>query len=123
MLDLSGVEANDGKIKGTYNLRITSAKLAKSKSKGEQMIKIEWGFADGKFGAMRIHESFMLEGAGGDIGRGKLAHLLDTISVPRTLESTDAMLNKLITAEVGPDKDDYTKIKSFKAAVDETETF
>lgn len=117
--DLSGVKASNGKPKGKYNLKCLAAKVKKSQ-KGEDMFALEFCIKGENFNNFKIYDNFMLQGNGAQYAMPKLAYLMDQIEVPRdAISDSTPWLNKMVTAEIGQDKDGRNIVKEYSKLVEE----
>ena len=110
--DLSGETASSGKPKGKFTLRCLSAKIKQSK-KGEDMFAVEFMIAGKEFNKFKIYDMFMLQGAGAVYAKPKLAYLMDRMGVERNLDNLTPWLSKTVDAELGQDKDGFTKVREY----------
>lgn len=111
--DLSGITASNGKPKGRFTLRVLEAKIKKSRA-GEDMFSIKFCITGKEFNKFTMSDLFMLQGKGAEFAMPKCAYLMDMLEIPRdSLANTQVFLNKLIDAEVGQDKEGYTKVKEY----------
>lgn len=118
--DLSNTTASNGKPKGRYTLRVTSAKIVKTK-KNEDMFAVEFVITGEDFNKFKIGDSFMLQGNAAKFTMPKLAYLMDMVGVPRTAVSDSAIwLGKHVEAEIGQDKEGYNKAKEYFQAPTQT---
>lgn len=116
-LDLSSYESTAGVPRGRFPMRLTSARLRKTKA-GDDALSVEFSIIGDKHKGYRVFESFNIfnkSEAAQRIAREKLVNLLESLELDKTLDLSDLqiLLNKFVVGKLKQDGE-YAKVVAYE---------
>jgi hypothetical protein len=122
-LDLSNYEASSGVPKGEFPVRVTSAKMKKSRN-GDDYLNLEMAIVGDKFKGYKVYENLNIFNANQDaqrIAREKLVNLLESLELGKSIDTNDLtpLLNKVVKAKLKEDGE-YAKVVNYKKHEEES---
>ena len=109
-LDLSNYEATSGVPKGEFSVRVTSAKMKKSRN-GDDYLNLELSVVGDKYKGYKVYENLNIFNA----NQEKLVNLLESMELSKAIDTNDLtpLLNKVVKAKLKEDGE-YAKVVSYK---------
>ena len=117
VLDLDGYESLNGVPKGEFPVRVTGAKMAKTRN-GDDYLKLEMSIVGDKFKGYKVYENLNIYNQNPStqrIARERLLNLLESIGLGKSIDTNDLspLLNKVVNARLKEDGE-YAKVSYFK---------